>query len=309
MKVEESSWACRAFELSGWDGPSSACDMKSSDHRPTLNLFETARANTAIATEMFNQLAAQISEEQDLLLRDFTAWVDAQGLLSINVGLLVAVELVNGKKHQNIYEWADEQAELSARPRETILRERLRDFYDRRVTFDSALDDGESMRYGALNAGGVGATAYAPYCLLLSRTLQENIEQLAFLPGDSLKICFDSDGHFAPALLKTLVTPPACRSFLVARERIKEILNSEPAVWPSLVISHDRFFEAIFIADVSVEAIDSIRVSQVEYDRIWDLAFANFGRKLGDAERALVHDFVQLKRAVVDRKIKLEVCQ
>jgi hypothetical protein len=219
------------------------------------------------------------------------------------------VELVNGKKHQNIYEWADEQAALSSRPRGIILRERLREFYDRRITFDSALVDGESMRYGALNAGGVGATAYAPYCLLLTRKFQESIEQLAFLPGDSLKLCFDASGIFDPALLERSATPNACRSFLVARERLKEVLTSEPAIWPSLVISDDRYFEAIFVADVSVEVVDVIRVSKMEYDRIWDLAFANFGRKLGDAERALVHDFVQLKRALLAQKVKLEVLE
>jgi hypothetical protein len=284
--------------------------MKSSDDNgATLDLFAIANTNATAAKEMFERLTAQISKEQDVLLRDFAAWVDAKGVLSINVGLLVAVELVNGKKHQNIYEWADEQAALSSRPRETILRERLRNFYDRRITFDSMFVDGESMRYGALNAGGVGATAYAPYCLVLSRKLQENTERLAFLPGDSLKVCFDSNGKFDPVLLEKTATPHACRGFLVARERVKEVLVSEPTQWPLLVISQDWYFEAIFIADVSVEAIDVIRVSKLEYERIWDLAFANFGRKLGDAERALVHDFVQLKRAVLDQRIQLEVLQ
>ena len=40
---------------------------------------------------------------------------------------------------------------------------------------------------------------------------------------------------------------------------------------------------------------------------MWDMAFANFGRKLGDAERALVQDFVQMRKGVIEGRIQVEV--
>ena len=66
-------------------------------------------------------------------------------------------------------------------------------------------------------------------------------------------------------------------------------------------------FEVVFVGDVSLNTVQCVRGLKSEYDRMWDMAFASFGRKLGDAERALVHDFVQMRRGVVDGKIQVEV--
>jgi hypothetical protein len=131
-----------------------------------------------------------------LCFKQFAAWVEAEALISINVKLFVIVELLNGGRYQNTFEWAQEQAVLSGRSVDDALRERLHKFYDKRVTFDRAFNNGEQFRYGALNGGGVGLPEYDPYCVVLTRTFQRSLTDIAWLPGDSLKICFASDGSF-----------------------------------------------------------------------------------------------------------------
>jgi hypothetical protein len=94
---------------------------------------------------------------------------------------------------------------------------------------------------------------------------------------------------------------------MTATERANDVLLATKNEWFSLVSSSGRYFEVIFIGDVCLESVQCVRVLKSEYDRMWDMAFANFGRKLGDAERALVHDFVQMRRGVMEGKIQLEV--
>lgn len=94
---------------------------------------------------------------------------------------------------------------------------------------------------------------------------------------------------------------------MAAKERASEVPLADKRGWPELVASPGRYFEVVFIGDVSLNTVDCVRVLKTEYDRMWGMAFTSFGGKLGDAERALVHDFVQMRRGVVDGRIQVEV--
>jgi hypothetical protein len=187
------------------------------------------------------------------------------------------------------------------------MRERLDRFYERRIASDSAFRDGEKFRYGALNAGGAGLVAFAPYCVVLTRAFQESLREAACLPGDSLQICFAVDGSFDQTAAERSPSPHTHRHLMAARERADEIPLVDQREWPALVARPGRYFEVIFVGEVSLDVVDCVRVLKTEYERMWDLAFANFRRKLSDAERALVQDFVQLRRAVVDGRTQVEV--
>jgi len=206
-----------------------------------------------------------------------------------------------------MYEWAEEQSRLSGRSVEAALRERLHVFYERRMAFDSAFTDGRSFRYGVLNAGGIGFAKYAPYCLVLTRTFLASLTRIAYLPGDSLELCFGATSTFDQTVVERQAAPHTHRHLMVASERASEVPAADKSDWCHLVASPARYFEAIFAHDVSLSDIGRIRVLKSEHDRLWDLAFGSFGRKLGDAERALVQDFVQLRRSVLGKKVVLEV--
>lgn len=272
-----------------------------------LDLFAIARGNANAVHAAFESVIAGMPPERAALVRDFATWVEAEALISINVKLFVIVEFLNGGRYQNIYEWAQEQSRLSGRPAEDALRERLHEHYEKRTAFDRAFVNGERFRYGALNGGSAGLPEYDPYCVVLTRNSETSLGDIACLPGDSLKICLGADGSFDPTAVQSRTAPHTHRHLMAARERANEVSLADKHEWPRLVASPGRYFEVVFIGDVSLNTIECIRVPKTEHDRMRDMAFASFGRKLCDAERALVHDFVQMCRGVVDGRMQVEV--
>ena len=272
-----------------------------------LDLFLRAVGNADAIKAEFEVAAEVMSTEARQALNEFVNWVEAKASICINTKLLIVIQLLNGKSYQNTYEWAAELSVLSGRPIEHLLRERLRDFYHRRVTFDHAFDEGEQFRYGALNAGGPGVTQYDPYCVVLKQNFGSTARKVACLPGDSLKIGFSTDGHFNPECVTESAAPYFLRHLLVGKERASEIFGSKREDWWKLVVSPDRYFEIIFVGDVSLKSVKCVRVTQDEYYGKWELAFLNLGVRRTEAERALVSDFIELRRAVLEGRVKLEV--
>lgn len=269
------------------------------------DLFAMAVANSAAIEKDFENLAAGGSVLDASALRSFARWVEANALISINVQLFVLAELLNGRNLQNIHEWADEQGRISGRRAEEALREKLGDFYDRRLAFDDAFIGGRAFRYGAMNARNVGLPKYAPYCMVLTRTFINGIPGIAYWPGDSLKAYFTADGSLDLDSLSRRISAHTHRHLMVAMERAVDASVAEDADWPKLVVG-DNYFEAAFVGAVSLGDVQCVRMLTAERDRLWDLAFSNFGKKLRDAERALVNDFVQLQRAIKEGRIQLE---
>ena len=272
-----------------------------------LDLFAIARANADVIQAAFESILAGMPSADAATLREFENWVESEALISINVELYVVVALLNGRRHQNTYELAEDQSRLSGRRVEDALRERLGKYYDRRVAFDDAFNHGQKFRYGALNAGGAGLPKYAPYCVVLKEEFQSSLADVAYLPGDSLEICFSARGSFDETVVERNATPHTHRRFLAGSECADEVLTVIRGEWPKLIGSIGRCFEAIFIGEVLLDTVNCVRLVKSEYDRMWNMAFADFGRRSGDAERALVDNFLQLRRAEMDGRIRLEV--
>lgn len=274
-----------------------------------LNLFTAARDNAAAVQSAFEARAARLSAERAELLRQFASWVEATARVSVNADLFVLLEILGGRSHQNIYVWADEQALLSGRAAPDLLRGRLGVHFDRRTAFDRAFEDGRKFCYGALNAGGAGLTEYGPYCVVLRREFVDSLERIAYLSGDSLKVAFSAAGTFDHQALASLVAPHSHRHYLTADERATNLLSADRTTWPALVLCQDWYTEVVFVAEVGEDAIDCLRMLKAQRNRMWDMAFASFGKKPAEAERALVHDFIQLRRAELAGTIRLEVVE
>ena len=273
-----------------------------------IDLFALAQARVPRIIEDFETAVAALPTGDAERLRRFAEWTEANAVISINVDLFVVTELLNGRAYQNIYEWADEQSHMSGRAAGDILRERLKEWFDRRLRFDAGVSNGRTLRYGAMSGGTIGLKEYGSYCLVMTRAFQEALLEIAYWPGDSLVAFWRADGSLDRDTLVRKISPHAHRHLMVACERAGEVAN-DPQSWPSLIASDERYFEAAFAGEVRLESVGCLRVLRSEYERLVSLAFENFGRRLGDAERALVHDFVQLRRAVLNEKIKLEVVQ
>ncbi len=275
-----------------------------------LNLFLLAQTNAKNIVHKFDATLAEMPGHTANSVREFALWVQAESLISINIKLFILVDIINGGHYQNTYLWAQEQSRLSGRPPEELVQERLGDYYEKRVAFDRAFEKGDQFIYGALNAGGVGLTSFAQYCVVLKRSFQSRVEELGeavCLSGDSLKICFSEDGLFDHAAVATAVAPFSERHRLAAHACASEVSSVEKERWPVLMFSQTRYFEVIFVGQVSIDSIGCVRLTENEYHAKWDLCFRNFGAKRSEAERALIHDFIQLRRAELDGTVKLEI--
>jgi hypothetical protein len=270
-----------------------------------IDLFEIANANAESVSSRFAALLGGLPAEKADRITRFAEWITANARMGLNIRLLVVAEMVNGKPHQNIHEWAREQANLSGRSAEDILRERLGAYYEARTNFDNSVTYGHELRYAALVVAGLGLTRYAPYCIVLTTEYQSSLQHVACIIGDSLTVCCDKAGRFDENALRDRATSFALRD-KIAAEHFGERIPSDEGEWNSLLAS-DEYVEVIFRAELNINDVALVRTSKDEYDRMWSLAFENFRTKLDDAERSLVQDFVILRRAVVDGRITLEV--
>lgn len=274
-----------------------------------LDLFAIARENGSAIQKAFESIIDSTSSDRSATVHEFADWIEAEAVISINVRLFIIVDFLNGGGYQNIYERTRELARLIGRNSEDLLREQLRGYYGKRKVFDGSFHNGERFRYGALNAGGAGLSEYGPYAVIMTRDFQSSLIDIAILPGDSLKICLSVDEALDIVAVRSRTAPFSHRHQLATIENASAVHSTDKSNWAKLVVSPTRFFEVIFLGDVYLRDVQCVRVMKSEYDRMWDMAFASFGRKLGEAERALVNDFIQLRRGEMDGKIHLEVVQ
>lgn len=216
----------------------------------------------------------------------------------------IAADLVQRDKYNNMYEAVEEEATLSGRHSDDLLRERLGKHFKRRTRFDDVFDEGRKFRYGALNIGGAGSPHYGTFCMVLKQSFPEASDRLAYVKQDSLNGYTDDDGHLDQASFQNDLATHSHRQILAALKHVHEI-DSRKVEWPRMVCSKMDYVEAIFIATIDASKIDEMRITATDHRILWELCFNAHGRKLTDAERALAHDFLQILRATRDKAIRL----
>ncbi|MBF0509857.1 MAG: hypothetical protein HQK57_13150 [Deltaproteobacteria bacterium] len=272
-----------------------------------MNLFKIAQENAASLESQLKLIMDQSAPDTKLCLETFQNWFLDRAGISINMkAAVLSIFMVTGK-HQNIHEWAVEQAELSGRTRQDILREKLGGYYDRRQAFDYAFDDGEGFRYGAFNAGGVGLSLFGDFCIVLSRTFMEALDDAACLPDDSLECCFNKLRQFDEDLVRRKACPHTHRHYLAAIKHAAVVPQTTKEQWGGVILADGNYIEAIFMAKILPDHIAQVRVKQDKYDELFNMAFDAFGRKLHEAETAQVLHFVQILKETRKRSISIEV--
>ena len=208
--------------------------------------------------------------------------------------------------HQNIYEWSRSRGEGSGKPAEEIIREKLGDFYAKRVAFDRYFEGGETFRYGALNIGGPGATVYGDYCTILQDRVFDDPE-VAYLTADSLKTYFKADGALDEASLREDAAPHSHRHVCACLKCAPDLSATAAVGWAALLCSNAGFVEAIFSAQTTPGDVQAIRIDRSHYRELFEYGFENFREKLTDERRNLVEAFVLIKRLLRQNNIPLEV--
>lgn len=261
-----------------------------------MNLFQLAADNEAEFVNRFQQ-AKQCSQDGGQLLDDFAACVEGAARVSMNMRPCVLSNLASGRKHQNMYQWAEEQASLCSRSVEEILREKLGRFFSRRINFDDTFQDGRRFRYGVLNIGGVGAGHYGIFCAVLNSDFVAPDTLIAYLMGDSLTTYMPTETEVDITILRQEVATHSHRHYLVALKHAGEFATSNCSEWATMVCCDDRYTEAIFVKDVDVSSIAVVRMEETEHTRLFALAFDEYTQHHDDATHSLKADFVRILQA------------
>lgn len=274
-----------------------------------VDLFAAAESNSVAHEAELDRLLSSVTTDEAAKIQEFASWVKENAKISINTRISAVVELLSGESYKTIYQLATERGNLSGRPTEEILREWLKQFYELRTSFDNFFSEGNTSNYGALNAGGCGLNKYGSYCLILLQSFTDLLAQIVYLPGDSLAMASATGSGYDWSRVVDCAASHRIRHQLVARHRGVRLLSSPTLPWPSLVADGEQGFEAIFVGEVSLQVVELVRVSKEEYNRMWSLTFLNFGRSLRDAERALAHEFLLIRRAEMRGRIRVEVVE
>jgi hypothetical protein len=272
-----------------------------------LDLFQIANDNSPSLENRFSVLTSSASPEGRISMERFAELVRREGRVTINMRPMALISFLSLGSHQNTYEWAQSRAEESGRPAEEIVRERLGGFYERRTTFDRSFLNGEELRYGALNAGGVGTTVYGDYCTVLRGELFEGAQIVAYLKSDSLKTYMKPDGTINEDLLHEESASHSHRDLFAVLKHALELPSGHEERWPTLLCSDFDFIEAIFSAKLLPSGIEAVRLKMSQYKELFEFGFENFRVKLTDERRTLVEAFVLIKKILRKKGIPLEV--
>jgi len=272
-----------------------------------MNLFELAVQNSEALQAKYQDLTAQF-EKYHLLpsLEAFVEQVKSHSRMSINMRQHDLNGLLLSERHKNIYEWAEARVKLPPNNREQILRERLKSYYEARMAFDHFFDDGENFRYGALNIGGLGATLYGEYCVILTRKFLDDCLYLAFIKEDSLKGYVLPGSSVDIARLTEEVADKEHAHILAALKHQGDIQTLPSEEWGGMVCRSDAYIEAITIQDIYISVVGCVRINKQEYRKHYDDLYKRYIGLTEPAQR-LARNFRDVLKLLKNHKIKLEI--
>lgn len=267
-----------------------------------MDLFARSFENKARLEDAFH---SRFGENPAPAFEEFLCEVSNNGRVSMNMRPCIAADLLHRDQYKNMYEAVAEEAALTGRETREILRQRLGKYFEKRIRFDAVFSEGRSFKYGALNIGGVGATRYGSFCVVLKPSFPDRV---AYLKQDSLNRYADEHGNFDEEAFQSDLACHSHRQLLAALKHAHEI-ESRKDNWSTMLCCDSEYIEAIFVGAVNKSTVDEVRVSASEHRTLWDLCFDAHARKLSNAEHALAHDFRQILLCARDDGIRLlEVC-
>ena len=272
----------------------------------TVDLFAAAAANAgSLNTRLESLLGGLPPAEQDTVKR-FVDVVQQHGRISINMQLTAINHMLVFGAHQNVYEWAADQSDLSGRPRDDIIRERLGPWFGPRTAFDSQFADGQDFRYGALNIGGPGAAKYGEVCVVLKADFPANEARIAYLRDDSLTLCTLAGGAVDGSRACAGAASGTHRGALAGLKHATDVCACPDHEWPVKLCSDAVCIEAVFVEKPTPDSVQSARMSGTGLARLRGLAYDDYRQKLSVESKGYAGQFAILCRLLRQRTIPLE---
>ncbi len=207
-------------------------------------------------------------------------------------------------RHLNAYERAEMAAKGSGLTRKEELERHQGKYYAKRSGFDAAFESGEDFRYGALNAGGMGARHYGEYCVVLKGEFPETAQEIAYIKDDSLSYV-DSAGNVDVAQLEKNLAMASHKGQLAAIKHENEIPTSAEVGWPALLCS-DTYIEAVFLQSPTPVAIDRVRISVQDRREYMRLAYKARTTELDETERKRSRQYMEIRKLLQKKNILSE---
>jgi hypothetical protein len=271
-----------------------------------MNLFQVARENAEALSRRYDAARDAMGDAAGSWDR-FGDSVQRDGRLGVNLrpaDLLRFLALEDGVR--NVYDWAAGLERRTGQPRQDLVREREKDYYERRMAFDRFLEHSERFRYGALNLGGLGVTLFGDYCLVFQEAFAAGLGGLAYLWGNSLETYLLPGCVVDEAGLRRDACPHSHRHFLAGLKHGADAASAEEERWPVLVCSRHRFIEAIFVGSPVPGDLQAVRMDRFDFDLYSSfLVDAALGR-LSGSDRHVVEEFDMLLSLLEKRSVPLE---
>ncbi len=271
---------------------------------PTI--LDAAKANDAFWEAEYKALSG--SKAMLALIAGLLARTHTSAYLSVNMRPSVISALLKSGIYETVFEVADRQAALIKRDPSQELRRLLGKFHDKRVAFHDAFHIPTTAFYGAVNIGGLGASDYGWFCIVL-KGLAVNRPKAAYLKEDSLLSYVDNAAKVDVGRVEGEVASPARLGELVCLKHVSDPAVADPAAWPVMMCNSACYVEAIVEDTLSADQVSEMRVARHRYDYLMDLAFGGFFGRRTEPERALAQDFIDVLSGASARSIPLQAIE
>jgi hypothetical protein len=140
-------------------------------------------------------------------------------------------------------------------------------WFQQRLAFEALWVGGESFRYFALNAGGLGTQGdFGKFCLLVSEAAERG-RVAAIFPGDSLQR-YTTASAVDSARVESEAAAWPIRGAVAVIERGAEALTVHEAGWPEVVCRPDHYLETVVGPPLPLLDVDEVRLPASYLDRL-----------------------------------------
>lgn len=277
-----------------------------------MNLFDMADQNSVNLEERYRKLETECgSDHEQECLRKFASFVKDNWRMSINMQLSVVLDFLEFGRYKNIYELKkDQRKELEDEtgqkpPVEEGIHRHLRSWYGPRTTFDRSFDDGEQLKYGCVNTGGLGSEGFGPYCAVMKRENTDTYSRFVFIKLDSAEN-YVNKGVKVDELSQDVANREHVHHLATVKHH--EDVRSKPETdWASMICCSEDYIEAATTDDIVSGHVGIVRMSKTEHATVYECLYKAFNRETEEMELYQLLDFRLLRKRMQELQIELEV--
>jgi hypothetical protein len=272
-----------------------------------MDIFQAAKQNSASLQQRVEALLGQSDVHRDpLVLQRFHQLVQDQSRLSVNMRPIRIRTFLYEQRLLSAREQAELDGPEAGVSTETLLRERQGRWYERRTAFEQFFEEGDRFLYGAVNLGNLGAIEYGLFCTVFKDQALVERWRSVYVPGNSLDLYVRRDLTVNDAAVRKDVAEHSYRAHVALLKHQGDIATTAEQRWPAMICSRNCFVEAIFIARVTPEEVEEVRVPEDELQRMYGLVADSFARSLTEDELNDAALFIEITRALEAHNLLLK---